>query len=154
MRKLKAWFAAHAWLTELLRFVLTGGVCFLIEFAALVLLREGLHLPVLVATPIAFAISVAANYLLCVVWVFRGEKSGGAKTQAGFFLTSLIGLALNQLFMWIFCSLLGEDTLLFTLAGRNVTMYMLNKTLATLLVMVWNYFTKRLVLRPRAGKGA
>ena len=154
MQKLKAWCSAHARLMELLRFVLTGGVCFLIEFVALVLLKEGLRLPVMAATPIAFVISVIANYLLCVVWVFKGAKSDGAKTQVGFFLTSLIGLALNQLFMWIFCTLLGEDTLLFTLAGRAVTMYMLNKVLATLLVMVWNYITKRLVLKPRAKKEA
>ena len=43
--------------------------------------------------------------------------------------------------------LLGEDGQLFTAFGFTVTMYMLNKTLATLIVMIWNYFTKRAILR-------
>ena len=41
----------------------------------------------------------------------------------------------------------GRATVLFTLFGFTATMYMLNKVIATLLVMVWNYFTKRAVLQ-------
>jgi putative flippase GtrA len=43
--------------------------------------------------------------------------------------------------------LLGEETVLFTLFGFTATMYMLNKVIATGLVMVWNYFTKRWLLK-------
>ena len=43
--------------------------------------------------------------------------------------------------------LLGEETVLFTIFGFAVRMYMINKVLATLLVMVWNYFTKRAMLQ-------
>ena len=34
--------------------------------------------------------------------------------------------------------------------GNAIRMYMLNKCLATLLVMIWNYFTKRAVLYRKA----
>ena len=40
----------------------------------------------------------------------------------------------------------AEDGVLFTVFSFTVTMYMLNKAMATLLVMVWNYFTKRAIL--------
>ena len=132
---------------EMIKFVLTGGVYFLIEYAALVILKEWLHLPVVAATPIAFLISVVFNYLLCVKWVFEGAKEGSRAAQLGFVITSVMGLFLNWLIMWALTALLGEDTLLFTLLGIEVKVYMLNKVIATALVMVWNYFTKRYVLR-------
>ncbi len=134
-------------LNEIIRFVLTGGVCFLIEYAALVALKEWLHLPVVAATPLAFLISVVFNYLLCVKWVFSGAQEGNRKAQLGFVITSVMGLFLNWAIMWALTNLLGEDTLLFTLLGIEIKVYMVNKVIATGLVMVWNYFTKRYVLR-------
>lgn len=132
---------------EIARFALTGGVCFLIEFTVLVLLKELLHMDTLIATPIAFVISVIVNYLLCVIWVFPGTKDGGAAAKAGFVITSLIGLVLNELLMLFFRFAWGETLVLFTLAGFSATMYMLNKVIATLLIMIWNYLSKRAVLK-------
>ena len=134
-------------LRETLRFVITGGVCFAVEFVCLVLLRDACGLDTLIATPIAFLISVAVNYLMCVRWVFTGAKEQNAAAKAGFLITSALGLLLNELFMLLFRWLLGEDTVLLTVFGFSVTMYMLNKALSTLLVMIWNFFTKRAILR-------
>lgn len=134
-------------LTEVIRFAVTGGVCFVIEFAVLVLLRELMHLDTLIATPIAFTVSVIVNYLMCIAWVFDGVKEQGTTAKVGFVVTSLIGLVLNELLMLLFRVTLGEDTVLLTLFGFTATMYMLNKVIATGVVMVWNYFTKRAVLQ-------
>lgn len=132
---------------EVLRFVVTGGFCFLIEFVSLVLLKELLHLDTLIATPIAFTVSVIVNYFLCVVWVFPGTDDRGAAAKAAFAVTSLIGLALNEVFMLLFRVLWGEAYRLMTIGGFDVTMYMLNKVIATLLVMIWNFFSKKAVLK-------
>ena len=134
-------------LKEILKFAFTGGVCFAIEYAALILLKELLHIPVVAATPIAFLISVVFNYLLCVKWVFAGAQEGSKKAQLGFLITSVMGLLLNWVIMWALTSLFGEDALLFALFGIEIKVYMLNKVIATGLVMVWNYFTKRYVLK-------
>ena len=134
-------------LKEILKFAFTGGVCFVIEYAALILLKELLHIPVVAATPIAFLISVVFNYLLCVKWVFSGAQQGSKKAQLGFLITSVMGLLLNWVIMWALTSLFGEDALLFALFGIEIKVYMLNKVIATGLVMVWNYFTKRYVLK-------
>ena len=48
-------------LGEVIRFVVTGGVCFLIEQAVLSLLKEIFGLDVNIGTPIAFLVSVVAN---------------------------------------------------------------------------------------------
>ena len=132
---------------EALRFAVSGGICFLIELAALMLLRDTCGLNTLIATPIAFLISVVINYLLCVRWVFHGASEQKRAAKAGFLLTSVAGLLLNELLMFLFGRLLGEDTVLLTVLSLTVKTVMVNKALSTLLVMVWNYFTKRLILR-------
>ena len=132
---------------ETLRFVITGGFCFLVEFVCLVLLRDTVGLDTLIATPIAFLISVAVNYLLCVRWVFTGAKDQDAAGKAGFLITSVMGLLLNELLMLLFRVIFGEDAVIFSVFSFTVTMYMVNKALATLIVMVWNYFTKRAILQ-------
>jgi len=134
MDKIKTLFAAHPQLTELFRFAFTGGVCFVVEFLCLTLLVELLHVPVLIATAIAFLISVAVNYILCVKWVFTGAKDGGAGVRATFLLTSGMGFVLNEVLMWLLNIVLGVH-------------YMIAKVISTLLVMIWNYFTKRMVLK-------
>ena len=134
-------------LKEILRFILTGGVCTLIEYAALYLLKEWLHWRVSFATPVAFLISVVFNYILCVRWVFPGAKEGSRKAQLGFLITSGIGFFLNWALMLALTALIGEDAVLLTLLGFEIKVYMVNKVIATALVMVWNYFTKRWVLK-------
>ncbi len=136
-------------LGEVIRFAVTGGVCTLIEWGCFALLEKvfGAGTDSLVPMAIAFLISTAVNYLLCWAWVFRGAKDGGAAAKAGFLVTSLIGLGLNALLMLLFRALWGEAQALFTLFGFTVKSVHLNKALATLLVMVWNYFTKRAILQ-------
>lgn len=132
---------------EIIRFAVSGGVCFLIEFALLVLLRDTCGLDTLVATPIAFTVSVAVNYLFCVKWVFPDAGKQGNRARIAFFVSSVMGLFLNEGLMWLFRVLFGEDTVVLTVFSLTVTMYMVNKVLATLIVMVWNYITKRYILK-------
>ena len=134
----------------MIRFALTGGVCFLVELGVLILLKGVLGMDTLIATPLAFLVSVILNYFLCVVWVFKGTKNRGAGAKAGFMITSLIGLGLNELLMLLFRFVLGEERVLLALGGREVKMYVLNKCLATLIVMIWNYFSKRSILYRKA----
>ncbi|MBQ6383188.1 MAG: GtrA family protein [Clostridia bacterium] len=133
-------------LGEAVRFAVSGGVCFLIEFAALVLLRDRTGLDTLIAVPAAFLISVIVNYLMCVRWVFpaAGEQRNAARL--GFLVTSVMGLLLNEGLMLLFRKIFGEDGILLTVGGLSLAQYMVNKVLATLIVMVWNYFTKRWIL--------
>ena len=133
----------------MIRFALTGGICFLVELAVLILLRGGLGIDTLIATPIAFLVSVILNYLMCVAWVFRSADNRGTGAKAGFLITSLIGLGLNELLMLLFRLILGEDAVILTLGSRTINMYVLNKCIATLIVMIWNYFSKRAVLYRR-----
>ena len=133
-------------ISEVLRFAVAGVAGFVVELLVLILLKEKLGLDTLIATPIAFLLSVIVNYLICVFWVFDGARDQSRKSQAGFLLTSVIGLLLNELLMFLFRVMWGEETVLFTVFSFTVSLYVLNKVIATILVMIWNYFTKRKIL--------
>ena len=112
---------------EVFRFLAVGGGCFLLEYGAL---------PPLVSAPIAFTISLLVNYILCVYVVFHAENQS-TKQMVLFIVTSLMGLGLNQLVMWCGIDLLG-------------IWYMFSKVVASAIVMIWNYFTKRFILHGHA----
>ena len=131
---------------EIIRFLAAGGAAFAVELGALILLKEKLGLDTLAATPAAFILSVIVNYLICVLWVFPGAREQNRKKQAAFLLTSAVGLLLNEILMFLFRTAWGEETVLFRLSSFAVSLYVLNKVLATGIVMVWNYFTKRYIL--------
>ena len=96
---------------------------------------------------IAFLLGITVNYVLCVLWVFEGAREQSAKSRLGFFLTSAVGLLINELLMLLFRVIWGEDTVLMTIFSFPVSLYMVNKVIATGVVMIWNYFTKRKILK-------
>ncbi len=134
-------------LGEVLKFLVSGGICFLIQFALLVALRDGVGLSTLVALPIAFLAAVIANYILSVLWIWPSAKGSNTAAKIGFLVTSVIGLLLNELLMWILGLIFGEDQVLFTVLGKDVSMYMINACVTTVIVMFWNFFTKRAMLQ-------
>lgn len=118
---------------ELIRFSLAGGLCFIVDYGIMVALKELLGVHYLIAAAAGFTVSVVLNYILCVVWAFKGVEKSNKKIMAAFFITSLVGLGLNQLFMWIFVDLIH-------------IYYMIAKIITVVLVMVWNYITKKKAL--------
>jgi putative flippase GtrA len=76
------------------------------------------------------------NYILCVYVVFHAENQS-TKQMVLFIVTSLMGLGLNQLVIWCCIDLLG-------------IWYMFSKVVASAIVMIWNYFTKRFILHGHA----
>ena len=117
---------------EVFRFLLVGGSCFLLEYFLLYTLTEYGGLDPLLSAPIAFTISLIVNYILCVYVVFH-VKHQGKKQMILFIVTSIMGLALNQLVMWFCIDILS-------------IWYMFSKVVASGIVMIWNYFTKRYIL--------
>lgn len=121
---------------EVFRFLVVGGSCFVLEYVLLYTLTEYGGLNPLVSAPIAFTVSLVVNYILCVYVVFHAQHQTG-KQMVLFAATSIAGLFLNQLVMWFCIDLLG-------------IWYMFAKVVASAIVMIWNYFTKRYVLKRSA----
>ena len=119
---------------QLFKFGIVGGVAFLIDFVFLYLFREFCHFPVLVSNTLSFCISVIYNYTASVRWVFDVNKEKDAKKQFVIFIIfSVIGLLINDLIMWVSVDFLH-------------IYYLLAKIVATAVVMVFNFVTRKMFL--------
>lgn len=121
-------------LLQIFKFVMVGGLAFVIDYLTLIICKEVFHLNVLVSAAIAFTVSVIFNYILSIKWVFDVDKSKSEKKNFIIFIVfSIIGLLLTELIMWV-----GTDILKVN--------YLLVKIIATAIVMVFNFITRKLFL--------
>lgn len=121
-------------LLQLFKFAIVGGLAFLIDYITLIICKEVFHLNTLLSAAIAFIISTVVNYILSIKWVFDvSGKHSGKRNFIIFVIFSLMGLGLTELIMWI-----GED--IFKIS------YLIIKIIATAIVMVFNFVTRKLFL--------
>jgi putative flippase GtrA len=110
---------------ELLRFLLVGGLCTLLQYLLLIAGVEFLHLDAVAASTAGFLASAAVNYLLNrrFTWVSTVPHPVAVRR----FLTVLaIGLALNVLGMRL-------------LHGYLHWHYVLSQVLTTMVTVSWNF---------------
>lgn len=119
---------------QIFKFVIVGGTAFIIDFLFLYFFREFCYFSVLISNTLSFCISVIYNYIASVKWVFDVNKEKSAKKQfIVFIIFSVIGLLLNDLIMWISVEFLS-------------IYYLLAKIIATFIVMIFNFITRKLFL--------
>ena len=121
-------------LFEIIRFAIVGGASFVVDYALLYICTEWLGIHYLYSAAISFSVSVIVNYWLCVIFVFTGAGKQTGRQAALFIGSSIVGLGINQVCMWLFVEKFGLH-------------YMLAKIGATLIVMFWNYVMKRKAVR-------
>ena len=119
---------------EIIRFCFVGGVSFLLDYAILFALTEFAGVYYLYSSAISFSVTVIFNYWLCVIYVFKDARKQSTRRAIIFFGTGVVGLGLNQICMWFFVDVTGVH-------------YMLAKIFATIIVTIWNYLTKRKVVK-------
>ena len=117
---------------EVIRLLIVGGGCFLLEYILLYVLTEYMHIGYLVSSAIAFTVSLLVNYILCLLVVFNVKHQSSLEIGL-FIITSLIGLIINQGVMWFLVEIIAW-------------WYMFAKVIASGIVMIWNYITKRYIL--------
>lgn len=124
-------------ISQIFKFGIVGGSAFVIDYGIMIALTEVVGINYLISSGISFAVSVIYNYILSVRWVFEVEKNGDKRKEfIVFIVLSLIGLALNQLLMWV------------TVSGIHI-FYMVAKILVTGVVMIYNFITRKLFLEKK-----
>ncbi len=122
-------------ISQILKFGFVGAAAFVIDYGLMVLLTEVFNVYSLISAAISFTVSVIFNYVASVKWVFEvdEEKNSKQKQFIVFVVLSVIGLIINELIMWIMDSKFGIH-------------YMISKLVATFVVMVWNFITRKIFL--------
>ena len=121
-------------INQILKFGVVGGLAFLIDYAVLFVCKEFIGLDVLLSAGISFTVSVIFNYIASVKWVFDvNEDNDPKKNFIIFIVLSIVGLILTEIIMWI-----GTD-----LIHIN---YLIVKIIATAIVMVFNFVTRKMFL--------
>ncbi len=85
---------------EFFRFCIVGGLTFLVDYGLLFLLTSVLDVHYLWSSAWAFIVAVIVNYYLCVFFVFHQAARSFAR-QVVFVGSSLAGLGINQVCMWL-----------------------------------------------------
>jgi len=119
---------------QFLRYGVVGGIAFIVDFSSLVILTSTAHVHYLWSAAIAFVFGLTTNYTLSVVWVFGSRTIFNKYAEFGVFAwIGIVGLGLNELFMWLF-------------TGKWGVHYTTGKLMSTLLVFLWNFVSRRLLL--------
>lgn len=130
---------AHPNTRQFLKFALVGFASLAVEYLFLGYFLQALSMDYLLATTIAFIISIVVNYILSMKYVFSHKEDMSRKRELTIFaVLSAIGLGLNDLYMFIGVSLLNVGT-------------MAMKLISTFFVTWYNYFSRRKFLD--AGRG-
>ena len=130
---------AHPNARQFLKFALVGFASLAVEYLFLGYFLQALSMDYLLATTIAFIISIVVNYILSMKYVFSHKENMSRKREFTIFaVLSAIGLGLNDLYMFIGVSLLNVGT-------------MAMKLISTFFVTWYNYFSRRKFLD--AGRG-
>jgi len=151
IEKIKTYFDKHKTLSEILRFLIVGGLATVIDFfvmgLVLYIFNPSLYpnfidvfigndiepsvVAAVVGTGAGFVISLIFNYIFSIIFVYKDK--GRSKTTLGFVLfavLSAVGLLIHLVGMWLGFNILGINEWIV-------------KIILTLVVLVYNYLTRK-----------
>ena len=121
---------------QLFRYAMVGGSTFLVDYLLLLGLTS-LGFPTVPASGVSFAVGIFCNFLLTKFFAFKSVDPTvhGAGEVAVFLVISLVGLGLTMALMHLFADRLGLPV-------------PLAKPVSALLVFLWNFLGRKMILYP------
>ncbi len=121
-------------IAQLVKFGIVGVFATLLEWIIFYICTNIIGIHYGISTIIGFSISTIFNYWASVKFVFDVDKEKDSRLNfLLFIILSMIGLGINELILWI--------------CIEKFTLYnMIGKVIATLVVMVFNFITRKLFL--------
>lgn len=111
---------------KFLKFGIVGLSGTAIDFLFTWICKEKLKWNKFISNSIGFSIAATSNYILNRIWTFESNNPEVSREYLSFFFISSIGLALNNLFVFLF-----NEKLKFN--------FYLSKAFAITLVAIWNF---------------
>ena len=124
-------------IAQIFNFIIVGGIATLLDWFIYFIFCHFVHLDPLISNIIAFSISVIYNYWASCKYVFNvTNKDSKLHQLIVFIVLSAIGLGITEAFIFIFNTKLEWN-------------YMLVKVLATIIVMIFNFVTRKIYLEKK-----
>lgn len=121
-------------IAQFMKFGVVGAVAFVIDYGLLALLTEVFGVNYLASATVSFTASVVFNYVASMRYVFTHKEGMSRRREFVIFVVlSVVGLGINNVCMWAGVELFGIH-------------YLLTKIVATAIVMVWNFVTRKIFL--------
>ena len=111
---------------KIIRFGITGASGMALDFGTTWLCRQKFGWNKYIASSTGFIVAATNNYIINRLWTFHSTNPNWQVEFGKFLLFSLVGLGLNNLFV-------------FLLHERLKMNFYLSKLIATVLVFVWNF---------------
>lgn len=130
---------------QIVKFGIVGAIAFVIDYAVLFVLVQFFHMDSIAAATVSFTVSVIFNYAASMKYVFVGREDQSKRTQfIIFIILSIIGLGINDGIMWVLNGILAPFIPTFY--------YLISKIIATAIVMVWNFISRKIFLEEKNTK--
>jgi putative flippase GtrA len=117
---------------KFLKYSVVGASGVLVDFGTTWLLKEKLGINKYVANSIGFTVAASSNYYLNRMWTFASKDIRVAREYVLFLGVSIVGLALNNLIIYI-------------LNDRMKLNFYISKLVAIAIVTIWNFAANYLI---------
>ena len=122
---------------QIVKFIIVGGIATILDYLIFYISCNLLNIYPLISNILSFSVSVIYNYLASVKWVFDVDSSKNKKQLFfEFMFLSIIGLFLTEIIIYIGIELL-------------IINEMIIKFIASLIVMVFNFVTRKMFLEKK-----
>ena len=116
---------------QFIKYFFASGIALFADVAVLYILTEYVHLYYLISATISFMVGIAITYICSKLYIFTKTSIKNRTAEFTVFLIiGIIGLILNNIFLYIFTEYLG-------------LYYMLSKCLVIAITYLWNYFARK-----------
>lgn len=137
IKAIRGRFPRKSLLGQFLRYLVTGGLAFVVDFGLFALCLYVFDWHYLFANLVGLVAGLVLNYTMSIVWVFTAcERALEKRKVMEFSLFALVGIAgvgINQLLMFLMVGVFDWNE-------------MVSKMVAAVLVLMWNFGARKLML--------
>ena len=127
---------------QFVKFGIVGVIAFFIDFGIYTLCTQAFQWHYIVGGTLGFTISVIFNYLASMKYVFKHKEDMSRTREFVIFVVlSIIGLGINNACLWFLI-----DFIQWPFELSKPVLELGAKIIATAVVMVWNFVTRKILL--------
>ena len=124
-------------LMQIINFFIVGVIATIIDWTIYFILYKFVNINPLIGNIVAFSVSIIYNYWASCKYVFKVNKNKSKERRfIEFVVFAIIGFGINELLIFIFYQKIGWNA-------------MLVKIMATAIVMVFNFITRKMFLEEK-----